>query len=346
MRPIVITLQIAFTYVGTVVGAGFATGREILQFFTQYGPRGIWGILLAIPLLGFFGSRMMVLGSRLRTPTYVLFNQKLFGPFWGRWINLFMTLSLLGVTVAMLAGAGSIFQENLQLPFLLGIAITSVVTYLITRGGIQGVMDANTAVVPLMLLFNVAICFLTLWLTWKPLALASSWPQADLRIPDWLRISFTYAAFNVTMSQVVLVPLGHTVREERLLVMGGWLGALLIGSMLVMGHIILSQHMPEVARYEVPMGQIVAILGLWMQGIFLFVVWSEILTTLVGNITGLSESLQRRTSLNPFWSIWILLLLCGAFSLYGFSRLVGLLYPLIGYIGWAVLLALLVPRRS
>lgn len=25
-------LQIAFTYIGTVVGAGFATGQEILQF--------------------------------------------------------------------------------------------------------------------------------------------------------------------------------------------------------------------------------------------------------------------------------------------------------------------------
>ncbi|MEK1832032.1 hypothetical protein AAAC51_33515 [Priestia megaterium] len=32
-----LTLQVAATYVGTVVGAGFATGKEIVQFFTQYG---------------------------------------------------------------------------------------------------------------------------------------------------------------------------------------------------------------------------------------------------------------------------------------------------------------------
>ena len=32
LRNSVRVLQIAFTYIGTIVGAGFATGREILQF--------------------------------------------------------------------------------------------------------------------------------------------------------------------------------------------------------------------------------------------------------------------------------------------------------------------------
>lgn len=34
MKSHVRTLQIAFTYIGTIVGAGFATGQEILKFFT------------------------------------------------------------------------------------------------------------------------------------------------------------------------------------------------------------------------------------------------------------------------------------------------------------------------
>lgn len=39
--------QIAAVYVGTVVGAGFATGREIVEFFTRYGIYGFIGILIA-----------------------------------------------------------------------------------------------------------------------------------------------------------------------------------------------------------------------------------------------------------------------------------------------------------
>lgn len=29
--------QLAFVYVGTVVGAGFATGKEIVEFFVRFG---------------------------------------------------------------------------------------------------------------------------------------------------------------------------------------------------------------------------------------------------------------------------------------------------------------------
>lgn len=40
MKSHVRTLQIAFTYIGTIVGAGFATGQEILRFLrgTAIGP--------------------------------------------------------------------------------------------------------------------------------------------------------------------------------------------------------------------------------------------------------------------------------------------------------------------
>lgn len=39
--------QIAAVYVGTVIGAGFATGREIMEFFTRYGTAGTVGIIIS-----------------------------------------------------------------------------------------------------------------------------------------------------------------------------------------------------------------------------------------------------------------------------------------------------------
>jgi len=35
------TFKIAATYIGTIVGAGFATGQETLQFFAPFGITGI-----------------------------------------------------------------------------------------------------------------------------------------------------------------------------------------------------------------------------------------------------------------------------------------------------------------
>ncbi len=42
--------KVAATYIGTVVGAGFATGREIVEFFTVNGFYGTIGICVS----GFF----------------------------------------------------------------------------------------------------------------------------------------------------------------------------------------------------------------------------------------------------------------------------------------------------
>lgn len=42
--------QVAAAYVGTMIGAGFASGQELMQFFVRFGIKGIWGALVT----GFF----------------------------------------------------------------------------------------------------------------------------------------------------------------------------------------------------------------------------------------------------------------------------------------------------
>jgi uncharacterized membrane protein YkvI len=47
--------QVAFTYIGAVIGAGFASGQEIMRFFTRFGCWGAVGALLAGGFLAFLG---------------------------------------------------------------------------------------------------------------------------------------------------------------------------------------------------------------------------------------------------------------------------------------------------
>ncbi|MBC8080240.1 MAG: hypothetical protein H7X86_07830, partial [Gorillibacterium sp.] len=58
MRKIGQILQVAFTYVGTIVGAGFASGQEILQFFTRYG----W---MAVPTISVAAFLFIWLGIKI-----------------------------------------------------------------------------------------------------------------------------------------------------------------------------------------------------------------------------------------------------------------------------------------
>ena len=60
--------QLAFVYVGTVVGAGFATGREIVEFFLRFGWPGLAGILISGLMFTFLGAKMMLIAVRIIRP--------------------------------------------------------------------------------------------------------------------------------------------------------------------------------------------------------------------------------------------------------------------------------------
>ena len=46
-------MKIVFVILGTMIGAGFASGQEMYLFFFSYGINGIIGILIACFILGF-----------------------------------------------------------------------------------------------------------------------------------------------------------------------------------------------------------------------------------------------------------------------------------------------------
>ena len=53
------TLKVAATYIGTVVGAGFATDQEVLQFFNRFSVMGLVGIVIATIMFVVFGYLIM-----------------------------------------------------------------------------------------------------------------------------------------------------------------------------------------------------------------------------------------------------------------------------------------------
>ena len=44
------TLQLALSFVGVFLGAGFVSGQELWQFFACFGPAGLLGFLLSAGL--------------------------------------------------------------------------------------------------------------------------------------------------------------------------------------------------------------------------------------------------------------------------------------------------------
>jgi uncharacterized membrane protein YkvI len=334
-------LQVAFTYMGTVVGAGFATGQEILQFFTRFGYWGALTIVLSTVLFVWLGAKMMLIASDISAKSYEDVNKALFGELFGRWVSHFMIIVLFGVNAVMLAGAGSIFNENWNISYQSGLLITLVGCYFLVRKGMSAILTINSIVVPVMLLFTVIIIMDTINTPgsnrWMLLTTEYS-PFAAWASP------FLYAAFNLSMSQAVLVPLGAEVRDRKIIVAGAWVGGIGIGFMLLVGHIALSLYMPGIQQFAIPMGGIARELGQGVQLIYIFLIFSEIFTTLVADIYGLTLQLQERLKVSRTLITLAVLAVCYLASQIGFGPLLSTLYPLFGLfsLGW---LALLMQKR-
>jgi uncharacterized membrane protein YkvI len=84
------------------------------------------------------GTKMMVLSHRIRAFSNQELNNYLFSDIFGKATNVLTFLILLGVTSVMLSGSGSIFEEQLGLPYQLGIVISIVLSYLVMTKEING----------------------------------------------------------------------------------------------------------------------------------------------------------------------------------------------------------------
>jgi uncharacterized membrane protein YkvI len=342
MRNMKQILQIAFTYMGTIVGAGFATGKEILLFFTRYGWMATITILLATALFVWIGVKLMLVAHEIGAESYEDLNKELFGQRIGEAVSLFTLIILFGVTSVMLAAAGSLFQEHLNLHFQVGLFITLVLTYILLYKGMSAILTVNSVVVPIMLLFTCAI----VWTTARNPG-SGNWLMLDGDY-DWHRVWFSpilYTSYNLAMAQAVLVPLGKAINNKKVLYWGGILGGAGIGALLLACHYSLSAQMPGITRYEIPMGHLIEPLGKIVQLMYVLVIFGEILTTFLSNVYGLALQLKQRSKFRLRILILAILTGCYLISQIGFGRLLEVLYPLFGVVSLVWFVALIWRRR-
>ena len=334
------TLQIAATYVGTVVGAGFASGQEILRFFTVHGGIGLIAILINTFLFIWLGGKVMRISKDQGCYSYQELNTHLFGKRFSWIVNGLTLVVLFGTTGVMLSGTGAVFQEQLGLPNQLGIIFTMVLCMVTLFRGLSGILWVNSLVVPTMIVFSGILGFHLYQDTGTESITFSfdSW--------NWLYSAFLYSGFNLAMAQAVLVPLGKDTDDKKTLKWGAFWGGLTLGFMLLVGHLSLQHNLGSVKELDIPMAYIIGQFGKPMVFLFTFVVFGEIFTTIIGNVFGLVRQAHSQLKLKE--PLAALLILLGSFivSQWGFQSLVSILYPAFGAIGLIFLLRLMLYREK
>ncbi len=147
--------RIAGAFVGVIVGAGFASGQEILQFFASFGLVGLIGCVVSGALFALLSMAFSTMGQRLAAESHKEVVHAMLGRHLGLVFDVLITFFLFAITVVMLAGAGSLLNQWLGVPEVWGSVLATVFTILIVCLDIRSVIAFIGTVTPSVASFSL-----------------------------------------------------------------------------------------------------------------------------------------------------------------------------------------------
>ena len=324
------TFQVAATYVGAVMGAGFASGQEIQQFFARFGRWGLVGIIVSALLFSLFGWGMLDLQERWKITSYSEFFDHLLGRKWGRWADGLVSVLLFVGMLAMVTGSGALFYEYFGFSRWFGIFLTGSVIALALFFRGEGVLWINSTLIPFKFIFCFGIATAAIFLASSQNVTGSVVMQSPL-VKHWAFSAILYVSFNLTLAMVVFASLGRDVQRP-----GARLGAVLGGLALgvfafVIGAALLK--FPDSIGLEIPMVAVAGKLGDWPAFFYVVVLWLAMITAAIGNGFSLVSRVVDTGKLSYRNVTLLLLLFLLPVAGVKFSEIVQLVYPLFGYLG-------------
>lgn len=339
------TGQLAMSYVGVFLGAGFVSGQELWQFFACFGPAGLLGYLVTIAI--FFPIYYALLSLVHDTGVEGAGRLLICGnhPKWQAAVDVMQTLFLFGIIVIMTAGASALGHQLTGLPSALVGALFTLLVLLTALLGLQGLLATFRLLVPVTTVFAV-ILGIVVWVQSGGQAAPAAGSVSPL-LPNWPVGALTYAAYNIFATMGVLIPLGKLLPNRRTLGRGLGLGSALL--IVLAGSIIAAlTARPEAGMTELPMmtlaGAFHPVLATGYGLLMALGMFAAALGSLIALLVQLGLRFPAATKHKKHFTAAISLV---AFlgSQLGFGNLVGTVYPIFGYASIPLLVCLLINYR-
>lgn len=330
-------LNIAFLYVGTLMGAGFASGREIWQFFGVFGGHSYFAVLLVTVLFMLFGMMTVAIGDAIRSADI----GKIILPFDNTYLSGFfgyITAAILFIVyVVMAAAGGALFHEQFGLPKAFGGFILMLMVIATILGGFERISKNFKYIIPVLLVIVFSVCLNIIFRQ-----LPSPGRDAAIEIspmtPNWYAAAMIYISYNMLAGIPILASSACRAKSRRTALTGAALGGLLLGLCALIMDLAMQTDIGLSAESVLP---ILALSGKLSEGVrwiyavlLLFAVYSSATSNFYGFTTKIGEGRNRK-------HIIIIAAVAGfLLSLFGFAEIIAFILPLEGYCGLVFLAAM------
>lgn len=277
------------TFKAVVIGGGYATGRELAEFFFPTGPLGgLYGMLLAMLIWSAVCAATFALARQIGAHDYRTLLKSVLGPGWVVFEALYL-LFLVLILAVMSAAAGEIGAALFGWRPLVGTVLLMVAVAAITSFGNAGVERAFRFTSAF--LYLVYALFLVLSIAYFAGGIGDALaapPSSD----QWLVGGATYASYNVVAAIAVLPFVRYMTSRRDALIAGALAGPLAMAPAIVF-FLSMSAFYPAIADEALPSDFLLDRLGLpWFQFAFQAMIFCALTETGVGVVNALNERIE------------------------------------------------------
>ncbi|SUD90518.1 YkvI family membrane protein [Psychrobacter phenylpyruvicus] len=339
-------ISYAGVYVGAVIGAGYASGQEVLQFFAGYGLVGIIGAIITTIMFIWYGSVFMELGNKLQTCSHrdvlnYLCGNKL--GFIGDYVLLFF---MFGCVSIMFSGGGAAINEYWGLSVMTGKLIIAGMTLATVIFGFSSSVRALGIVSPIIIFSVIAISLVTLGSHFDQLSTVDESIKnltPTLATPFWWASAVVYVSYNVSLATSTLTAMGGKESNLKTLRVAGVMGGFFLGLCLLFITVALLSDLSNVIEYQIPFLQIAKnispIVGILFSIVLVVAVFTTAVTNLYGCVIRFYDSQKNPLQFRTLTISLVVLSLLA--SLFPFSTLINVLYPALGLLGMVIMVCAL-----
>lgn len=312
------------------MGAGFATGQEVVQYFSSFGINGVWGIIIAGVIMTIAGTVFLQLGSYFHASEHNAVFRKVTHPIVSKLLDIAVIFTLFAVGFVMLAGAGSNMAQQFGWPAWVGSTLMLVLVLVTGLLDVDKVSNVIGLLTPTIIIAVIALLIYTLMNmpenAGEVIDIAS---QTEAPIGNWLLSAVNYNGLALILAVSMSLVIGGDHISPREAGWGGVTYAILLG---ISGFVLL-MGADKIGDSDVPMLVLVNEMGSTAGFLMAIVIFLMSFNTAIGMFYALGKRLASGRE-NRTYPIFVVGTLAGyGMSFFGFKTLMNYVYPILGYMG-------------
>jgi uncharacterized membrane protein YkvI len=339
---------LAGAYISVCIGSGFATGQEILQFFSAQGSKSILAGIICMVIMMYCGAKLLKIGKTINLKYSNDIFTYLFGNFIGSIFKILIPVFALCSFIVMISGAGATMNQYYGVDKTIGGIILAIITMISVIMGMNKVLDILGNLGPIIAIIAISVSVVSITRNYETLNNIDTIVnnlEITKAMDSWPLAAIVYSGLNIIFAAPFLAGAGKTAKNINNCKYAGMIGGFILILAAMFINIALLSDIQNIHKQEIPTlymsKQISPIVG----NIFSIILISGIYTTAAPLLWSVCSSCYEEKSKG----FNIMAMLCTILGVFGgmlpFSYLVNFMYPISGSIGVIIIIGLMIKRR-